>query len=231
MRVQNSRPKVHTGTLTKRRIVSSASTSTNGNTTRSRNSHRRPESREQGARVLWILMIIGGLIGSGFVMAQHSQINVHQFKQAEEKVKTQLDEMTNQQRYLALEKERAINTRESERIAKQSGLLQPKLDSAVAPKPTAEPVAKPNPAAKATPSLGVKTLAKPENKSNGRSAAKLAASPAVKPSTKLTTLTKPAAKQTPTKPVSQVASASKAIKNAKNQQLAQKQETKKDKRH
>lgn len=238
MRAQNYRPKVRTGTFAKRHTVSPASS-----TTRSRNS-RQSETRGQGARVMWILMIIGGLIGSGFVMAQHSQINVHQLKQTEEKVKTQLDEMTNQQRYLALEKERALNTQESERIAREAGLRQPKLDSSAAPLPKPELVVKPQPPAKASPTLAAKTtikpgIAKPENKSEGKSAVKAAASatkPAAKPAAlsksavRLTALAKPAARPIVSKPVSRVAPAGKPVKGGKAQQLAQKQETKKDRR-
>lgn len=248
MKAQNYRPKVHTGTPVKRRTVSSASNIT----TRSRNSRSRSargwsESRGQGARVLWILMIIGGLIGSGFVMAQHSQINVHQFKQAEEKVKTQLDEMTNQQRYLALEKERAINTLESERIARQSGLTQPKLENASVKPSGTEPPAKPQlakmpstkPAAKATAGSAIgqpgKQPGRLTDKQIGRQGVKVAshaaARPMGKPGIKPVVLPKKSATQTVLKPISRVAPAGRTTRNGKHQpQLAQKPEAKKEKR-
>ncbi len=242
MKAQNYRPKVHTGTPAKRRTVSSASNIT----TRSRNSRRRSESRGQGARVLWILMSIGGLIGSGFVMAQHSQINVHQFKQAEEKVKTQLDEMTNQQRFLALEKERAINTQESERIARQSGLMQPELENATVQPSRTEPPAKPQLAKTPSTKLAAKAIAssairqpgkqsgKQTDKQVGRQAVKaanyVAARPMVKSGIKPVMLPKQAAKQTALKPISRVAPSGKATRNGKNQpQHAQKHEAKKEK--
>jgi hypothetical protein len=243
MRAQNYRPKVHTGTPAKRRTVSSASNIT----TRSRSPRGRSESRGQGARVLWILMIIGGVIGSGFVMAQHSQINVHQFKQAEEKVKTQLDEMTNQQRFLALEKERAINTQESERIARQSGLMQPKLENASVQPSGAEPPAKPQLAkmpstklaAKATASSAIRQPGKPSGRETDKQivrqgvkvASQTVSKPMGKPGIKPAVLPKQSAKQTVLKPTSRVVPSGKATRSGKNQpQLAQRQEGKKDRR-
>lgn len=215
MRAQHYRPRIHSGTITKRRTVPSAST----NATRSRSSHRKPENQGQGARALWILMIVGGLIGSGFVMAQQSQINVHQIKQTEEKFRTQLDELTNQQRYLALEKERVINTQESERIAKQSGLAQPKLERTFVPQPPPEPVAK------------AQLMAKQIAKTMLRPTAKASAKSIIKPAAQL----KLSAKQPTIKSVSKLAPPSKASnagKAGKNQPvLAHKQDSKKEKRH
>ena len=231
MTAQNYRPKVSTGSLAGRRTLSTNSTAT----TRSRKSARKSDARGQGARVLWILMIVGGLIGSGFVMAQHSQINVHQFRQAEEKVKTQLDELTNQQRFLALEKERVVNTQESDRIAKNAGLVQPKLDGAMAAPIRAEARTEPKPealkvAAKPAAKPAVKAESKPSGKPVGKQTplkqpAKQLAKPTVKPAAK------PVAKPVAAKTVSRSAPPNKA--NGK-QQLAQavvqpKAQTKKDK--
>ncbi len=248
MKAQNYRPKVHTGTPAKRRTVSTASNlTTRSRNSRGRSARGRSESRGQGARVLWILMIIGGVIGSGFVMAQHSQINVHQFKQAEEKVKTQLDEMTNQQRFLALEKERAINTQESERIARQSGLMQPKLENASVQPSGIEPPARPQLAkmpatklaAKATVSSAIRQPGqqpgRQTDKQIGRKTVKVAsqaaAKPMSKPGIKPVVLPKQSAKQTASKPISRVLPAGKATRNGKNQpQLARKPEGRKDKR-
>lgn len=239
MTAQNYRPKVSTGSLAGRRTVSSDSTAT----TRSRNSRqsaRKSDARGQGARVLCILMIVGGLIGSGFVMAQHSQINVHQFRQAEEKVKSQLDELTNQQRFLALEKESAINTQESDRIAKQAGLQQLKLEGAMSAMIRTEAPAKPQ-TVKAETKPEVKAVVKPVVKSAnnlvskqalpvkqvGKQVAKQAGKQISKHPVRqpVKQLAKPAVKPAATKTVSRGASPNKA--NGK-QQLAQ---TKKDKRH
>ncbi|HMY72855.1 MAG TPA: hypothetical protein PLQ88_13645, partial [Blastocatellia bacterium] len=193
MTAQNYRPKVSTGSLAGRRTVSSKSTTT----TRSRNSSqsaRKSDARGQGARVLWILMIVGGLIGSGFVMAQHSQINVHQFRQAEEKVKNQLDELTNQQRFLALEKESAINTQESDRIAKQAGLQQLKLEGAMSAMIRTEAPAKPQ---------TVKADTKPEVKAVVKHVAKPASQPVSKQALPVKQVAKQAGRQVAKQPVKQ----------------------------
>lgn len=215
MRAQHYRPRVHSGSIAKHRTIPSASASV----TRPRSSSRKTENRGQGTRALWILMIVGALIGSGFVMAQQSQINVHQIKQTEEKFRTQLDELTNQQRYLALEKERVINTHESERIAKQSGLAQPKLERAIVSQPPPEPVAKPQ--------LVTKQVAKPVLKPT----AQVSAKPIVKPTVQLKQL----AKQPTIKSVSKLAPSSKAgkvVKAGKSQpMLAHRQDSKKEKSH
>ena len=123
MRAQHHRTPIHPGVITRRRPNPSASSPSSGQ----RRSRHKTEKRGQGARVIWLMMIVGSLVASGFLLAQRSQINAHQLRQAEEKFRTQLDDMTNQQRYLALEKERATNAQESDRIAKQAGLIQPQL--------------------------------------------------------------------------------------------------------
>lgn len=120
MRAQNHRTQIHPGATARRRPDPSASSI-------NRRSRRKPEKRGQGSHVVWLMMIIGSLVASGFLLAQRSQINAHQLRQAEETFKTQLDEMTNQQRYFALEKERVTNAQESDRIAKQANLIQPQL--------------------------------------------------------------------------------------------------------
>ncbi len=120
MRAQHHRTQNHPGVIARRRPTPTASSV-------QRRPRRKSEKRGQGARVIWLMMILGSLVASGFLLAQRSQINTHQLRQAEETFKTQLDEMTNQQRYLALEKERATNAQESDRIAKQAGLVQPEF--------------------------------------------------------------------------------------------------------
>lgn len=212
MRTQNYRPRVHSGTHTRRRTVPSAIHLRS----RSHHSRRKSESRGQGARVLWILMLIGGLIGSGFVMAQQSQINVHQFKQAEERFRTQLDELTNQQRYLALEKERVINTQESERIARQSGLVQPKLDRMVAQPPQSE-----LPATPVARNASMRIVPKPE--------AKPIAKRVVKPAVQLKPLAKPPVPKIVGKG-SKGAPSGKLVKGGKQQQPGQKAIARKERR-
>jgi len=170
MRAQNHRTQSQTGASARRHpnpSISAVSRRLRGTTQPSRRkSGHRPEKRGQGTRVIWSLMMIGGLVASGFVLAQRSQINAHQLRQAEEKFKTQLDEMTNQQRFLVLEKERATNAHESARVAQQAGLGQPQLKK-TSQMPPPQPMA-----AKPSPVLPAKLRAEPP---------KHAASPAAKP--------------------------------------------------
>lgn len=77
-----------------------------------------------------MLMFVGAMIATGFVLAQRSQINAHQLKHVEEELKSELDTLSSQQRYLIFQKERALSTKESDRAAKESGLIQLKLDRA-----------------------------------------------------------------------------------------------------
>jgi hypothetical protein len=149
MRAQNRRTQSQTGANARRHpnpSISAVSRRLRSTTHPSRRkSGHKSEKRGHGTRIIWSLMMIGGLIASGFVLAQRSQINAHQLRQAEEKFKTQLDDMTNQQRFLVLEKERATNAHESARIAQQAGLGQPQLKKASQTPPPQPLPAKPAP--------------------------------------------------------------------------------------
>src|SRR5262245_4264408 len=141
MRVQTYRTKIQNGVVSKRRnrpAVSQASrrpvrkkVGEKGSRTRVRRSgasgSRRSRQRQRGANVLWMLMLVGALLAGGFVFAMRSQINVYQYGQAEAQLKSELDEMTNRQRYEMLQRERALNPRKIDRAAKQAGLVQPGL--------------------------------------------------------------------------------------------------------
>jgi hypothetical protein len=74
-----------------------------------------------------MLMLVGGFLACGFVFAMRSQINVYQLGQAETQLKSELDEMSNRQRYEMLERERALSPRKIDRAAKAAGLVQPGL--------------------------------------------------------------------------------------------------------
>lgn len=230
MKAQNYRPRIQTSIASARRTAPPAASRSRSTPRRSR---RKSEGKGQGGRVIWILMAVGGLIASGFLLAQRSQINAHQLRQAEEKFKTQLEDLSNQQRYLALEKERVLNVQETDRIAKQSGLIQPRLDqSAIQQSLSASPVKSEaeNKTAKAVVTHAVmpvvpsaKSLAKPQ-------AAKQAAKSSgnVAPTNKANAVSKSTAKM-PTAKTN--ANAAKANKDSKNlRQVARSQEPKKEKR-
>lgn len=75
-----------------------------------------------------MMILIGGALSTGFVFALRAQINAHQLGQAEERLKAKLDEYADQQKFLALDQQRALSASESERAGKQGGLNQLKLD-------------------------------------------------------------------------------------------------------
>ena len=75
-----------------------------------------------------ILMLIGAFVAAGFVTALRSQINSHHLGQAETQLRGELDEIANQQRYDILQQQRALSPRESDRAARQAGLIQPKFN-------------------------------------------------------------------------------------------------------
>lgn len=107
---------------------------------------RHQAEQEQGTRLLWLLLIIGALVAAGFIFALRSQHTVHELGQAEAQLRNDLDRISLYQRHLALEQQRALSVRESEQMAKQSGLIQPKLPTApLTPRATtrADIVAKP----------------------------------------------------------------------------------------
>src|SRR5262249_51028082 len=71
---------------------------------------------------------IGMGLAAGFVFALRSQINTYKLAQAEEQLKSQLDEYTRQQKFLALERELSNNANESDRAGRWNGLEHLKLD-------------------------------------------------------------------------------------------------------
>jgi hypothetical protein len=203
MRAQNHRTQSQTGASARRHPNSPFSAAPRRSRSTTHHSRRKSEKRGQGTRVIWSLMMIGGLIASGFVLAQRSQINAHQLRQAEEKFKTRLDEMTDQQRFLVLEKERATNAHESARIAQQAGLGQPQLKKTSQMPLPQPPPAKPAPlqpaklrtdlpkhAASPTAKSAAQPLKSP--KLAAKPAAARAATPASAPSTKASKSNKPA---------------------------------------
>ena len=87
---------------------------------------RRREGR--GARVMWMMILIGVALAAGFVFALRSQINTYRIAQAEEQLKVKLDEYSSQQKFLARDQQRALSADEVERAGKRNGLDHLKLD-------------------------------------------------------------------------------------------------------
>jgi hypothetical protein len=82
---------------------------------------------------MWMMILIGTALSAVFIFALRSQINTHKIAQAEERLKTKLDEYASQQKFLALDQQRALNTDESDRAGRRGGLDQLRLDRAAQP--------------------------------------------------------------------------------------------------
>jgi hypothetical protein len=129
MRARTYRPKVHNGTVTKRnRSTGTAKASAH----RGRRQKNRREVREEGPNLFLTLVMVGALVAMGFVFALRSQINTRQLGQAEERLKSELDDIADQQRYDVLEQQRTMSLQESDRAAQEAGLIQPKFNQAEA---------------------------------------------------------------------------------------------------
>jgi hypothetical protein len=79
------------------------------------------------------LVFIGALVAAGFVFALRSQINARQLGQAELRLRNELDDIANRQRYEVLEQQRALSLSESDRAAQHAGLIQPRFNQPKAP--------------------------------------------------------------------------------------------------
>ena len=93
----------------------------------SRAVYRRP-SEGRGARVMWMMILIGVALAAGFVFALRSQISAYRIAQAEEKLKMKLDEYASQQEFLTRDQQRALSAGEVERAGRRNGLDNLKLD-------------------------------------------------------------------------------------------------------
>jgi hypothetical protein len=138
MRAQTYRPRVQNGTITKRskRTVSSKASERRASARRAPNRGRRSykRSRREGSNLFMTLVFIGALVAAGFVFALRSQINARQLGQAEMRLRSELDDIANRQRYEVLDQQRAMSLRESDRAAQQAGLIQPRFNRLNQPK-------------------------------------------------------------------------------------------------
>lgn len=114
-----------------RRQTSSASGASSRSGKAPRKTGKAARRQGNGARVIMLMVSVGSIIAVGFILAQHSLINVLQLKRAEEGLKSELDTLSSQQRFYTFKKEQALSTQESDRAANESGLVQPGLGNAV----------------------------------------------------------------------------------------------------
>lgn len=129
MRAQTYRPRIQNGTVAKRRNRTVVTKIAGRRSSSRRSSSRRQKKeRQREPNVLLILMLIGAFVAAGFVLALRSQINSRHLGQAEAQLRGELDEIANRQRYEILEQQRALSPRESDRAARQAGLIQPRFN-------------------------------------------------------------------------------------------------------
>jgi hypothetical protein len=77
---------------------------------------------------MWMMLLTGVALAAGFVFALRSQINAYRIAQAEEQLKTKLDEYASQQEFLTRDQQRALSAGEVERAGRRNGLDHLKLD-------------------------------------------------------------------------------------------------------
>ncbi|MDX2033028.1 MAG: hypothetical protein SF339_20290 [Blastocatellia bacterium] len=129
MKAHHHRQKVQNGTVVRRAGTRAGAARESARAPRRGASERQREAApEQGSRVLWIMIALGGLLTIGFVLGVRSQITAHQINQAEERLRTELDRAATQQKFLSIEQERAMSPGESTRAGREAGLLQMKLN-------------------------------------------------------------------------------------------------------
>lgn len=125
---QSGTAKTRSGSRSKTRTASAAS----GVRQSSRGKRRKSEKSNKGARVLLMMVVIGGVIGAIFILAQKLQVNTLHLKRAEEGLKSEIDTYASQQRYLIYQREKALSTQEAQRAASEFGLVQPGVGRTVA---------------------------------------------------------------------------------------------------
>jgi hypothetical protein len=174
MRAQTYRPRIQNGTVSRRSkstIDSKASgrrgTSRHSSQPARRAGRRQKNRREEGSNLFLTLVFVGALVATGFVFALRSQIHARELGQAEQRLRSELDEIADQQRYDVLEQQRTTSLRESERAAQQAGLIQPRLNQ-----PKEAPNARPSQLG--LPASSRSSKARKENNNNLRQSDRLA---------------------------------------------------------
>jgi hypothetical protein len=135
MRARTYRPRVQNGTITIRNRGTGTAKESRSSAHRGRRQKNRQEVREEGPNLFLTLVMVGALVAMGFVFALRSQINTRQLGQAEERLKSELDDIADQQRYDVLEQQRTMSLQESDRAAQEAGLIQPRFNQ---PEPRAK---------------------------------------------------------------------------------------------
>ncbi len=117
----------------------------------SRGKRRKSEKSDKSARAIWMMVMVGGLIGSIFILAQRLQMNTLHLKRVEEGLKSEIDTLASQQPYLNFQKDKALSTQESQKVASEFKLVQPGVGRTVVhqPEPEVKSASKVNPGGRA----------------------------------------------------------------------------------
>lgn len=109
----------------------SRSSSSGGSRQSSGGRRRKSEKINKSARAIWMMVIVGSVIGGIFVLAQKYQVSTLHLKRAEESLKSEFDTLASQQRYLNFQRDKALSTQESQKAAGEFNLAQPGFGRAI----------------------------------------------------------------------------------------------------
>ncbi|MBS1790892.1 MAG: hypothetical protein JST85_24485 [Acidobacteria bacterium] len=126
-RIPASQAKLRSGSRTKAKTASLPG----GSKPSSRSRQRKSARSGKGARPIWMMVIVGGLIGSIFILAQRFQMHTLHLKRMEEGLKSEIDTLASQQPYLNFQRDKAMSTQESQKVASEYNLNQPGLGRTV----------------------------------------------------------------------------------------------------
>jgi hypothetical protein len=106
---------------------------------RSRRSSSASNAGQDGSRVLWAIILLGGVVASGFLLALQSQGKVRRLGRQDAELKAEFHELAKQQRFDDDRRRQAIDEVQRKTLANAAarGLIQPALQRAALPSPLA----------------------------------------------------------------------------------------------
>ncbi|MBK7601558.1 MAG: hypothetical protein IPJ07_24755 [Acidobacteria bacterium] len=125
MRAQTYRPRVQNGSVVRRQTAATARKSSAKKAVAVKRAT--VAGRDQGASVLWMLLLIGMIIAGIFIYSIRSQNKAIYLSQTESSLKKELGDLANRQRHEMVEQNAALKPDESFKTAVRSGLIQPSL--------------------------------------------------------------------------------------------------------
>ena len=125
MRAQTYRPRVQNGSVVRRQTAATARKSSAKKSVAVKRAT--VAGRDQGASVLWVLLLIGMIIAGIFIYSIRSQNKAIYLSQTESSLKKELGDLANRQRHEMVEQNAALKPDESFKAAVRSGLIQPSL--------------------------------------------------------------------------------------------------------